>query len=168
MGRAWSQREASERAGLSDRLIRKAERGGPLELKTIALLAQLYSQPGAPVNPQTLLADRLEHANEPSAIYEPLMRRWWQERIDMVDIRDSSTYWVILEEGMAEGEARGRAEGRAEGLRAMLLEFAARRLGSPTADVQASLDAVNDTARLHRMGQRVLDVATWQDLLATT
>lgn len=90
----------------------------------------------------------------------------------MVDIRDSSTYWLILEEGIAEGEARGEAKGeakgKAEGLRTMLLEVGTRRLGSPTADVQGLLEAIDDISRLHRMGQRVLDVATWQELLATS
>lgn len=121
VGRAWSQREAAERAGFSDRLIRKAERGGPLELKTIALLAQLYSQPGAPVNPQTLLADRLEQANEPSAIYEPLVRRWWQEvwnegRLESID--ELTTPDVVLHADGAEMHGHAELRKRTGAIRA--------------------------------------------------
>lgn len=105
-----------------------------------------------------------------------------KESFEMVDLRDSSTYWVILEEGIAEGEARGeekgraqgkiegkiegKVEGEAEGLRAMLLEIVSQRLGAPAADVQTALTAIHDSARLRRMGQRVLGVSNWQELLA--
>lgn len=113
-----------------------------------------------------------------------------KESFEMVDLRDSSTYWVILEEGIAEGEARGeekgraqgkmegkmegkiegkmegKVEGEAEGLRAMLLEIGSQRLGAPAADVQTALTAIHDSARLRRMGQRMLGVSNWQALLA--
>lgn len=121
VGRAWSQREAAERAGVSDRLIRKAESGGPLELKTIALLAQLYSQPGAPLNPQTLLADPLQGAHEPSAMYEPLVRRWWQEvwnegRLEAID--ELTTADVVLHADGAEMHGRAELRKRTEAIRA--------------------------------------------------
>jgi hypothetical protein len=57
-------------------------------------------------------------------------------------------------------------KGMAEGLRTMLLQIGARRLGSAAA-VRQSLGAIDDVARLHRMGERVLDVANWQELLDT-
>lgn len=89
----------------------------------------------------------------------------------MVDLRDSSTYWMIHEEGMAEGMAKGIEKGiekgAAEGVRTTLLQIGARRFGSPTAAVRESFNAVDDIARLHRMGERVLDVATWRELLDT-
>ena len=93
----------------------------------------------------------------------------------MVDLRDSSTYQLIVEEGMAQGIAKGmaqgmaqgKAEGKAEGFRTMLLQIGSRRFGSPSAAAQKSLGAIDDIARLHRMGERVLDVANWQELLDT-
>lgn len=126
VARAWSQREAAERAGFSDRLIRKAESGGPLELKTIALLAELYNQPGAPINPQTLLADRLERANEASAVYEPLVRRWWQEvwnegRLDAID--ELTTPDVVLRADGAEMRGRAELRKRTEAIRAAFSEI---------------------------------------------
>lgn len=98
-----------------------------------------------------------------------------QEALTMIDLRDSSTYQVIVEEGMAkglakglaEGKAEGKADGKAEGLRTMLLQIGERRLGVLAPAVQKSLYAIDDIARLHRMGERVLDVATWQELLDT-
>lgn len=41
VSRGWTQIEAATRAGLSERLLRKAENGGPIELQSIAILAQL-------------------------------------------------------------------------------------------------------------------------------
>lgn len=81
VARGWTQEEASERAGVSDRLIRKAEAGGPLELKSIALLAQLYSAPDAPLTPSELMPGRVEAVGEAaqSAAHEALVRRWWEE-----------------------------------------------------------------------------------------
>lgn len=55
-GHGWTQQEAAERAGFSDRLIRKAEAGGPLQTQTIAILAELYSTRERPLRPGDLLA----------------------------------------------------------------------------------------------------------------
>lgn len=82
----------------------------------------------------------------------------------MVDLRDSSTYQMIVEEGLA----KGMAQGMAQGLRRMLIKMAARHLGPPSEVVEESLSAIDDFERLQRMGQRALDVATWQELLETT
>ena len=97
----------------------------------------------------------------------------------MVDLRDSTTYQLILEEGMvigkahgkaegkAEGKVEGKVEGKAEGARQTLLRVGRRRFGSPTAAEEETLNAINDMERLDRMGEQVLDVGTWQELLST-
>lgn len=59
LARGWTQQEAAERSGMTDRFIRKAEAGQPLELKSIALLAELYGTPESPLSPQQLLAEPL-------------------------------------------------------------------------------------------------------------
>ncbi len=106
-------------------------------------------------------------------------------------LRESSTYQAILDEGRAEGEARGRAEGRVEGeargrvegeargrvegeargraeeARRMLLLFGAPRLGEPDAATLAALAAIGEPERLEQLGQRMQDVDTWAELLAT-
>jgi transcriptional regulator with XRE-family HTH domain len=53
----WTQEETATRSDLSDRLIRKAEAGGPLEIQSIAVLAQLYSSVERRFTPDDLLAD---------------------------------------------------------------------------------------------------------------
>jgi predicted transposase YdaD len=78
------------------------------------------------------------------------------------NMRESSTYQAILEEGRAEGEARGRAE---EARRSILL-IGRKRLGEPSPDVQARLDALSDVDALERLLGRSLDVETWEELWA--
>jgi predicted transposase YdaD len=129
--------------------------------------------------------ERLEAELPPAEAQRLLMAAWvligmrvprsklklFQEALTMVDLRDSSTYQLIVEEGMAKGMEkgmeRGMEKGKAAGLRTMLLQIGARRLGSPATAVQEPLNAIDDIGRLQRMGERVLDVATWQELLDT-
>jgi hypothetical protein len=70
-------------------------------------------------------------------------------------MRESSTYQFILREGAAEGIQR------------VLLRQGRKRLGEPDESVQAALKAITDVDRLERMSERLLEVRTWQDLLAT-
>ena len=62
ISRGWTQQDAAERAGLSDRTIRNAEMGGPLELRSIALLAELYSAPGSLITAKDILAEGWDRA----------------------------------------------------------------------------------------------------------
>jgi predicted transposase YdaD len=78
-------------------------------------------------------------------------------------MRESSTYQYILEEGRVEG----RIEGRAQEARRILLRQGRKQFGAPDAAVQAALEAITDLDRLERMSERLLEVRTWQDLLAT-
>jgi predicted transposase YdaD len=73
------------------------------------------------------------------------------------NMRDSSTYQLILDEG--------RAEGRTEEARRMLVLFGAARLGPPDARVLAALEAIADPEQLEQLGQRLLTVANWGELL---
>ncbi len=70
-------------------------------------------------------------------------------------MRESSTYQYILDEG------------REEGMQRVLLRQGAVKFGSPGPDVEAAIRAIHDLPRLERMGERLLTVSTWQDLLAT-
>jgi predicted transposase YdaD len=74
-------------------------------------------------------------------------------------MRESTTYQYILDEG--------RAEGRAEGARQLLLQLARKRFGSTDAAMVTAINAITDPERLVRIGERVYEVATWQELLAT-
>jgi transcriptional regulator with XRE-family HTH domain len=82
LARGWTQVEAAERAGISERLVRMAESGGKLGFRSIAILAQLYSTLDAPLSPEELvkesLADRADAVLEASTV-ETIVRRWHEE-----------------------------------------------------------------------------------------
>ena len=79
--------------------------------------------------------------------------------------------WV--EEGFEMGQAKGIEIGQAKGieigavktLHAMIDRIGRKRLGEPPEQVRTELLAINDVARLERLSDRVLDVASWQELL---
>jgi predicted transposase YdaD len=97
-------------------------------------------------------------------------------------MRESTTYQAILEEGREEGEARGLARGlergmerglergleygRAQEARRLILLFGEARLGPPDAAVRARLDALTDADRLDQLAERLLSVTSWPELLA--
>jgi hypothetical protein len=73
--------------------------------------------------------------------------------------------------GRAEGEARGRAEGevrgRAEEARKILLRQGRKRLGQPDESVLERIAAISDLDRLDLLLDHLLDVASWDELLAS-
>ncbi len=62
--RGWSQRELATKAGYTDRLIRKAEAGGSLDVETICNLAEALSVDGEVVSKHSIMADRLSMATQ--------------------------------------------------------------------------------------------------------
>ncbi len=86
-------------------------------------------------------------------------------------IEDSWLYQDILAEGMAkglaEGEAKGLAEGEAKGLAEGLLRIGRKTLGLPDARITAALLAITDREQLDLLYDRISEVATWDDLLAS-
>jgi hypothetical protein len=70
-------------------------------------------------------------------------------------MRDSEAYLAILDEG------------RADEARRLLLRQGRKRFGEPTTDLAGQLQAIADLERLERLSERLLDAASWQDLLAT-
>ena len=90
-----------------------------------------------------------------SAMVQSLLR-------GVVNMKESTTYQAILEEGKAEGEAKGKAEEA----RRMLLLLGREQLGEPSAKIVARLDAVTDLSQLEALGLRLLHVKTWEELLS--
>ncbi len=74
-------------------------------------------------------------------------------------MRDSEGYLAILDEG--------RAEGRSDEARRLMLRLGRKRFGEPAADLAAQLQAIADVERLERLSERLLDAASWSELLAT-
>ncbi len=70
-------------------------------------------------------------------------------------VHESSAYDMILEEGCIKGEQR------------LLLRQGRKRLGQPDEAIITALHAIKDVDRLERLGDAVIDVASWQELLAT-
>ncbi len=77
-------------------------------------------------------------------------------------MKESVTYQAILEEG----EMKGMAKGLAKGMREILLRQGRRHLGVPDAATLARLEAIMDIQRLEQLSDRILDVSTWEELLA--
>ena len=94
--------------------------------------------------------------------------------ISAMNMEDSTTYMAILRKGEAKGRAEGRAEGEAEGeakgrveeARRILLRQGRRRFGPPAPHVVAAIEATTDLGQIEQWIDRVLDAATWDELLA--
>jgi predicted transposase YdaD len=90
----------------------------------------------------------------PEAISQRVLR-------EVRSMKDSVTYQGILREGREEGERLGReAEARE-----MLLRLGERRFGVPGIGVAQTLEAL-PLERLHALSLRLLDVESWDELLA--
>jgi hypothetical protein len=77
-------------------------------------------------------------------------------------IEESTVYQGILRKG----ETMGRIEGAVEHSRQTLLRLGSKKLGPPNERVEAEITAMGDLDRLHELIDRVLDVSTWDELMA--
>jgi transcriptional regulator with XRE-family HTH domain len=86
--RGWSQLEAAQRADLSDRIIRKAENGGPVSVSTITSLACLYDHPQERLSPEQLLMDPSAAFLEPPPVpnTEAMLKRWFDGLWNHLDL----------------------------------------------------------------------------------
>lgn len=71
---------------------------------------------------------------------------------------DSDTYQAILDED--------RSEGRVDELHRTLIRLGRKRFGEPDAETRQMLNALHDPERLETLIDRLLDVSTWDELLA--
>jgi hypothetical protein len=107
----------------------------------------------------------------------------------VMNMKESTTYQAILEEGeaigvakgeaigvakgeaigVAKGEAigvaKGEARGKAEEARKLLVLQGRVRFGAPSAKIAAQLDAIIDLSQLEALAVRLLHVTTWEELL---
>ncbi len=77
-------------------------------------------------------------------------------------MQQSPTYQAILEEGREEG----REEGVVEGMQKTILRQGAKRIRPASADVADRIRSIHDPDVLDALLLRLLDVSTWDDLLA--
>jgi predicted transposase YdaD len=73
-------------------------------------------------------------------------------------LEESSVY----QEALRKGEMRGRTKGARESL----IFLGSRKFGPPDEPTQAKIAALSDIDRLHDLSARILDVASWDELLA--
>ncbi len=95
-----------------------------------------------------------EHVLEDSSVIQEFMRRGEQRGVKI---------------GEERGEERGiqiEKERASVRFRESLLRLGAKRFGPPDAAVRAAIESINDLYRLAALNERVLDVATWTELLA--
>lgn len=82
------------------------------------------------------------------------------------EMKESSTYQAILEEGRIEGIAIGEAQGEVKEAQAILLLMGTKRFGKPTARIRKKIESITSVERLERLVERLLDVTSWQELLS--
>ena len=89
-------------------------------------------------------------------------------RLPMVNMEDSTTYMWILEQGVEKGLAKGKVAGALENARGQLLRQGAKKFGVATPAVAAQVNGLADLEELARLSDRLLDVASWDELFAVT
>jgi hypothetical protein len=91
-------------------------------------------------------------------------------------IEESSVYQDIFAKGLVEGLAEGRVEGRAEGFlegrieeaRQAVLQLGRKKIGQPGESVRAVIATITDIDRLNSLLERILEVASWDELLTSS
>lgn len=78
------------------------------------------------------------------------------------DMEESVTYQAII----AKGEARGKAEGKAEEARNLILRLGSKRFGAASVSVVQAIAATDSVEQLEQLAERLLEVETWEELLA--
>lgn len=78
--------------------------------------------------------------------------QWFQGESAM---KESDTYQYILEQGGAKEAHK------------FLLRLGRKKFGEADENVRMMVESITDIERIERMGERVLDVASWQELLQT-
>jgi hypothetical protein len=85
----------------------------------------------------------------------------------VLDMKESSTYQAILEEGRSEGIELGRSEGSLAEAKRMLLLLGGERFGPPNDAARAAIEGMNSIEQLEPLSIRVLSASSWQELLAS-
>ena len=85
-----------------------------------------------------------------------------RKEVEMIDVRESSFYKLVHKEGVTEGEKKGRLVEA----RRIILSQGRRKFGVPLPEVVVTLEGIVDQAKLESISDRLLDVSSWEELLA--
>ena len=78
-------------------------------------------------------------------------------------MKESVTYQAIVEEGVAKGIVKGELQGA----RRILFHQGERRFGEPVgASTRSRIESINSLEMLERLSDRMLQVHSWEELLA--
>ena len=83
-------------------------------------------------------------------------------------IEESSVYQDIFAKGEAKGLVEGRDEGRIEEARQAVLTVGRKKLGPPDEEERMKIATIDNVDRLNALLERILDVASWEELLPFT
>ncbi len=78
-------------------------------------------------------------------------------------IEESSVYQGILRQG----ETKGRIEGAVDDAKKILLRHGGKKLGPPSERIETEIAALDNLNLLHDLIDRVFDVSTWDELMAS-
>jgi predicted transposase YdaD len=81
-------------------------------------------------------------------------------------MKESSSYQAILDEGRAEGEMRGEIRGEMREATKLLKKLGTRQFGAPDHSVLMAIEAITDLDRIELLLERLLEVSSWEELLA--
>jgi predicted transposase YdaD len=141
---------------------------GDLSLLPLAPVARV-SEPELPGLIRRM-EERIEHEATPAeardlwcATYLLLGLNHSQESISKLlggvhRMKESTTYQAIL--------AEGKVEGRVEGDKQTLLRLGRKRFGAPTPATVAKIDAFTDLETIEALLDRLLEVSSWDELMA--
>lgn len=79
-------------------------------------------------------------------------------------MEESVTYQAIIHKGLQQGLQQGKLLE----IKMTLLRLGRKCFGEPAGSVVTTLEALSDLDRLERMRDCLLDVTTWDELLATS
>ena len=97
--------------------------------------------------------------------YDPDYSSRLLERV-IRNMRESTTYQAILEEGREEGREEGVTLGVTRGERNFLLLGGTKRFGPPDTRTKSKLESVDSHEALVRLFNRLFEVNSWEDLLS--
>jgi len=81
-------------------------------------------------------------------------------------MEESSTIQAFIEEGRRKGLEEGLSEGEAREARKIILRQGRIRFGEAGDAVVSRLDAISDLEQLELLGERLLIVSSWDELLS--
>jgi predicted transposase YdaD len=82
------------------------------------------------------------------------------------DMKESTVYQMILEEGEAKGVAQGKIEGKIEEARRILFLIGRDRWGEPDPGMVETIESLDDLARVEALVKRSYRAMSWEELLA--